>query len=1607
MSLEELKKKYESALKLAKEKGVQVKEPVTLKDKRLYIQGVAPSERAKNDVWNQIKAIDAKYPDLDCDLTVDPSIAPAVARLDALTEKYRSVLDLAERRGVKLLKPLQLVTDRLSIRGFAPSEQVEKEVWDPIKASSDVTCDLTIDPLVLNGTPIDFTHLIWMPRDEKGNSLGEGQAVPFNSLDTVILPISKLPAEKLQKLEAGTIQIKLLAPPYAIELGEFDLRLPTRQLVVTLEQLKLEKLGVAFHFGVSLMEWNNATDVHVDFYVVEPNGNVVFRGMGQPGSVRDYFELRTYIAKATFTGELLAIFVPNPTTKTECDVKQQPYPLTITSEYSRRKQQQKQKWLPSPVPDIQKNLYLVGQQTADGGQFAKVDPGSLSYVVESTFDDPPKKQFNTYLNVKTKSKKISAVELSSDAPPLDEYQSGGIKDLASLEIYADRVVISSALKLPGTDVTIYARKLEFEAGGQIDTTPLKFESASSTPAEKRDSEGRPKNYIAAEGLNGEKAGDINLFVKELKVPEGSPNTKRFIAMGSKGQDGEAGGLKDYKQGNSNQPEDEGARNVSPVTEQMMKDAFPNWFTADGKYLNYWHWPKGDGGECWWPHDIRYDGKQLFPENGQGNVTYLKIVACHDPVDTNFLFFPAKVRHHSGGIFAGGLGVPDPSECGGKIPGNGRDAYAGGKPGKGGKGGTIRTSLPADVVKPLSNVTGGEGGITDAVKGGPRGTPIPAYGVEMLIVRYGSLGVRKPQIQVPPAHDVRDGFSAPEQKGEEFGDGEVMQVTASWMREEIVDAVIACAKDAYRNEDRELARRLLEPYYSLLRGSTDSEMKTRFAAIEAIRGKLLANVDYNGNPPGWVPRLNLQSTFDQFKEVRPISQALRTYAAKMRDRYETLDHARTVITNTYNEIGKELNKTRTLLSDSVTELANARSALDDISEKAKEKQADIDRLRTWAMHEAEDRVAAQRIFRGVMKTIGGLMKAVPVGQPYLGLAGDITSGIGDFNWNDPKGIGVQIGDTLGRIGSATDTFLEKNKDLIKKDSVPDDLRKRLKLDQQTTLNLQADLDVAKDAIAKQELAIEAEQEKKIKAWAEDENVKAELTRLGQELKTKTDEIERGQAFTQLSAAEQEEAKKKLAALKKWSESRDARTLIKRRKELEADIAAIEKQQNDAKTDAEKKAAQPLIDLKSKLILLKTAASDQELAMKKAARDTALTSEQIKNKEEGTGDALDRLKGLGSGISTLGQGLASLFTPVTTDDPEVTSLTAHLLKTDENKRKECEALLKDFSELSKKQKQALATLMVKQASIDSCVANISQNLTELSALSWQRQSIQGVLDVRVLRYLKDMENRAIDALRWSIYVLVMAYRYEYLTDVGGDFLNFDKVVERLRKLANLDDKEGKDDNTAEVVLKKEFLAMAMPILEGRNKRAGEHDSEWRLTLNEKQRSELRLRGRVTFNIVNDLKTGSFEDTKARILDIDHLDLELKSGQLLNLKATFWHSGKSIILDEKESRYYFFQAAPEDRPIFWSFNYTRDKEGKQKPIKDVKASDNDAFLKTLFAEARKKAPEDMVNYKEYFPSFFSDITFELTHGSKPWNAAEVAAIEKVEFTAYVRYASPGRPS
>jgi nucleoid-associated protein YgaU len=67
-----LKQKYQSVLNSLDKEGARVNN-LHLEDGKLRLVAVAPSEEAKNRVWDQIKLVDPNYGDLSADISVDPN----------------------------------------------------------------------------------------------------------------------------------------------------------------------------------------------------------------------------------------------------------------------------------------------------------------------------------------------------------------------------------------------------------------------------------------------------------------------------------------------------------------------------------------------------------------------------------------------------------------------------------------------------------------------------------------------------------------------------------------------------------------------------------------------------------------------------------------------------------------------------------------------------------------------------------------------------------------------------------------------------------------------------------------------------------------------------------------------------------------------------------------------------------------------------------------------------------------------------------------------------------------------------------------------------------------------------------------------------------------------------------------------------------------------------------------------------------------------------------------------------------------------------------------------------------------------------------------------
>ncbi|UCG50263.1 MAG: DUF1080 domain-containing protein [Phycisphaerales bacterium] len=186
----------------------------------------------------------------------------------------------------------------------------------------------------------------------------------------------------------------------------------------------------------------------------------------------------------------------------------------------------------TPIPDLPPEQTIVSRPVQP-----YPDPNSPDYVFESAIElqaSGEKVLFNCEMRP-TRSVTIAGKTVIFEAGLFNgkygPYDYGKlVADIHDMTICAETLIIASPLHLPQTDVTIYARDLQFQEGGLIDTTPLDY----STPAKNLydDSDG------PVDGNDGHKGGDITLYIESFD-PGQSPGP-RFVMNGGKGQGPEPG-----------------------------------------------------------------------------------------------------------------------------------------------------------------------------------------------------------------------------------------------------------------------------------------------------------------------------------------------------------------------------------------------------------------------------------------------------------------------------------------------------------------------------------------------------------------------------------------------------------------------------------------------------------------------------------------------------------------------------------------------------------------------------------------------------------------------------------------------------------------------------------------------------------------------------------------------------------------------------------------------------------------------------------------------------------------------------------------------------------
>jgi len=213
------------------------------------------------------------------------------------------------------------------------------------------------------------------------------------------------------------------------------------------------------------------------------------------------------------------------------------------------------------------------------------------------------------------------------------------------------------------------------------------------------------------------------------------------------------------------------------------------------------------------------------------------------------------------------------------PGNGSNAKPGGKPGNSGNGGDFSSTLWLQ--GKVNNYYGIAGDYASEAIGGRAGLPNPAY---RQILRYTINGECYDWRKLPGAageHYSIPGSNAPAPGPEppygQPGTFSTIEGSMSWLHPYAMKMVIAHAKDAYLYGHVDVTEEILEDYMEVLdtyRNSTEwneleetqrLELGQMQDGMQILLHRINNNMDYFGNPAGWVPMLSFEVSKAAFEQ----------------------------------------------------------------------------------------------------------------------------------------------------------------------------------------------------------------------------------------------------------------------------------------------------------------------------------------------------------------------------------------------------------------------------------------------------------------------------------------------------------------------------------------------------------------------------------------------------------------------------------------------------------------------------------------------------------------------------------------------------------------------
>jgi hypothetical protein len=908
---------------------------------------------------------------------------------------------------------------------------------------------------------------------------------------------------------------------------------------------------------------------------------------------------------------------------------------------------------------------------------------------------------------------VRRVTLSGVEIELDELDRSGFlktyagqKDIQELCIHADTLVIKTRLHFPQTDVFIYCRELYFEgADACLDTQPVATEY---------------RGALTKDGLDGAKAGDIFLYVQRFATTE-EESTRHLRAVGGKGQDPDEGDLAfSFTQ-----------RHLVCITKEQWDGLF--------SYTNR----KVGGSPVAAPQWSQYKDYQPATALDQTRgIVYAELKVDGRLIDS--------------------AGTKEGPGMGGKGPIPGR-------PGTGGAGGKLSSTLP-DQVASYADLSGGMSGTrTTSTKGGWGGTPDAAYWFLFENKNVNGKVEFVPSVEKHQATVGPDGPAGPEPREPAGPAGSCTAIeqerVSPWLTTINLKTSVHFAKNALASGNTDLAREFLSPYLEGLQAIPATDKDDALLQLEdevsSLVEQAIQNVDCFGNPPGWVPMLSLESAVKIYQSILRSSIGEIYTAYYLQKAWQAKEDRQAAVQNLLGLLTKNTETTQNALittrADVITTIQALRQLNVEIEEKLLKPLEQIERRLRDDADYLSGEAEKMAIISASFKIFAAVAKAIPLPEPYqmaAGAVGTVFDVAGDFVKD-----GGFTDSAFGKLKSGVNDFVTSNSDNFVEQSAKgmDD----------------ALLDAKKDINQLKDKADAASKKKDDLQGAYDEKKKThdELVKKEKELLDKKRDLllyGRGQR-------KKEEEEQLLNGFKAFEEQQ--------KKELDKNTADYKSRSGEV-TRVEG-------EIKKK----ETALKESQALVEKAKKDNAA---KVKK-------GIEQVKKIAAGVETIGKTVNELMVSRSQLNSAWDKTLAKLMLND----KEFQDVTNQLAVLNQR-KTALATqLLALKTSLGQQSNQISNNLLAINVLGSQLGGSRDALDPVAVAYVQSISHEAHQALMLFLYYVVKAYEYYTVEPWGKLDQGAQKLFESLQNVLEPSDQITGIDNLSKDEQKKLQALLSKPV------------------------------------------------------------------------------------------------------------------------------------------------------------------------------------------------------